>query len=176
MRVRRVTMTSVAAALVFVVTWLIKIPVPVSGGAYLNLGDSVIFVCAYILGGPLAAVSAGIGSAAADVAAGAAVYVLPTFVIKALTGLVAGALTASQKFGSYLFGCILGGAVMVAGYAAFEWGLFGAAYTAATLPFNLIQWCGSVLAAAALYRGARRLSSILGLRVRRSPEPQPVRH
>lgn len=168
-------MTAVTAALVFVATWLIKIPVPVSGGAYLNFGDAAIFVCAYILGGPLAALSAGLGSALADIAAGTAVYAVPTLLIKALMALIVGLMTGSQKFVPYIAGCIAAGAVMVFGYAVFEWVFFGRAYAAATLPFNVVQWAGSVLVAAVLYRGARRLSAMLGLRaVRRAPQPQPA--
>lgn len=162
--------------MIFVVTWLVKIPVPVSGGAYLNFGDSVIDVCAFVLGGPLAAVSAGLGSALADVAAGSAVYALPTFIIKALMGLLVGAMTSTQKLLPYCLACAAAGAVMVGGYALFEWFFFGAAYAAATLPFNLIQWCGSMLVAVVLYRGARRLSSMLGMRAHTAPLPQPARH
>lgn len=163
-RTARLTTTAVMAALIFVVTWLIKIPVPVSGGAYLNFGDSVIYMCAYILGGPLGAACAGVGSALADLAGGAAVYALPTLAIKALMALVAGAITKKQTFGRYAIACVTGGAIMVAGYYGFELAFFGTVYATTSLPFNLIQWVGSVLVALALYQAVKRISVHYGFR------------
>lgn len=164
-----------AAALVFLATLLIKIPVPGSGGAYLNFGDAVIYACAFILGGPLGAAAAGIGSGLADIVAGSAVYALSTVIIKCAMGLIVGAMTVSQRFVSYCFACTMAGAVMVGGYALLEWYFFGGAYAAATLPFNLFQWFGSVLVALVLYRGIRRLSSTLGLRTPGALVPEPAR-
>lgn len=156
-RLRCLTTAALMTALVFVVTWLIRVPVPVSGGAYLNLGDTAIFLCVYAAGGPLAAVAAAAGSALADIAAGAAVYAAPTALIKAAMALAAAGFMARRSFGWYLVGCTAGGAVMTAGYALFEVLFFDPAYALASLPFNLIQWGGSVLAAAVLYEAARRL-------------------
>lgn len=175
-KVRRLTATAVSAAVVFVVTWLVKIPLPVSGGAYLNFGDAAIFFCAFVLGGPWAAASAGIGSALADLVGGAPLYAVPTFVIKFLMGLTAGALNSSQRFMPYLVSCVVGSAIMICGYAAFEWGAFGSALATAVLPFNLIQAVGSVLVAAVLFRAAHRLSSALGLRSLNQTVLQPARH
>lgn len=175
-KTRRLTASAVSAALIFVVTWTVKIPVPVSGGAYLNFGDTVIYVCSFVLGLPGAALSAGIGSVLADIAGGAAVYALPTFIIKALMGFIAAAMTTSRRFLSYLAACAVSGACMVAGYAVFEWLFFGAATAAAALPFNLLQWGAGVAAAAVLYNAANRLSRVLGLRPLNGAVPQTGRH
>lgn len=156
---RKLTTVAVMAALIFVVTWLVKIPIPVSGGAYLNFGDIVIYICAYVAGGPMAALAAAIGSAVADLAGGAALYILPTLIVKALMALAAGALFGDRTFGRYLIGCIAGGAIMVAGYGLFELIVFDASYAIASLPFNLVQWGGSVAAAAALFEVAKRLET-----------------
>ena len=160
-RLRRLTGCGLMAAIIFVVTWLVRVPVPVSGGAYLNLGDAVIFVCLYLAGGPSAAAAAAIGSALADLAAGAAAYIVPTALIKAAMVFAAAPLMARRTFGWYVCGCAAGGAVMTAGYALFETLFFGPVYALTSLPFNLVQWVGSMLAAGALYEVARRVAPVL---------------
>lgn len=165
-RIRKLTLSAVMAAVIFVVTWLVRVPVPVSGGAYLNFGDAAVFLCAYAVGGPLTAAAAAVGSGLADLAAGALWYVLPTMLIKAAVALVAGFLMRRRSFAWYVAGCAVGGAVMTCGYCLFELVCFGSAYALASVPFNLIQWGGCTLAAAALYEVARRLA----LRASRSLE------
>ncbi|MBD5559993.1 MAG: hypothetical protein HDQ87_06500 [Clostridia bacterium] len=160
-QLRKLTTEAVMAAVIFVVTWLVRVPVPVSGGAYLNLGDAAVFVCVFAAGGPAAAAAAAAGSGLADLAAGAPLYVLPTLLIKAAMAVAASGPMRRRSFWGYLTGCIAGGAVMTAGYGLFEWLLFDAAYALASLPFNLLQWAGSVLAAGALYEAARRLAGVV---------------
>lgn len=150
---RRLAVSSVMAALIFVLTFSIRIPVPAlaGGGAYINLGDSLIYCAAFMLGGIPAMFAAGIGSMLADVAGGAFVYAPATLVIKGAMGIICGTMMLRPTFGKFLFASIIGGAVMVAGYGAYEYFVFGAAYALASLPFNLIQWCGGVAIALLLY-------------------------
>jgi uncharacterized membrane protein len=156
--IRKITYAAIAAALVFVVTWTIKITVPGTNGGYINLGDTVIYFTAYLLGGPIAAASSAVGSALADLAAGAVVYAPATFVIKGLMGLIFGLMTARKKsFAAYLIAALLGGAIMTAGYALYETAVFGLAYALTSLPYNLLQWAGSVAAALLLFPAARRV-------------------
>lgn len=158
-KTKKLTMVAVMAALIFVITWLVRIPVPGAHGAYLNFGDTVIYMCAYILGGPFAALAAAVGSGIADLAAGAAIYVLPTMLIKGVMGLVAGRLNQNQGFAFYVLGGLIGGAIMAGGYALYEYLVFGAAYALAGLvPFNLIQWFGGFAFSLPLFPVARRLS------------------
>lgn len=163
-RTRRIAAAAVMAALIFVITWLVHIPIPVSGGAYLNFGDAAVCVCAYIVGGPLGALSAGCGSALADIVGGAPAYVLPTFLIKAAMGLIVGVITTRPAFLFYLAACVTSGAVMAGGYYLFEYAAFGPAYAVSALPFNCIQWAGCVLIAVVLFRPARRLAATGGFR------------
>lgn len=156
--VRKLTTGALMTAVIFFATWLLRIPVPVSGGAYMNFGDTAIFLCAYIVGGPPAAAAAACGSGLADLTAGAVVYILPTMAIKALTAFAAGRIMYSRTFAGYFLGCLAGGAVMTGGYFLFEYFFFGAAMAAVSLPFNLLQYGGSVLTACLLYEAARRLA------------------
>lgn len=58
MKIKRLTLGGVMAALVFVMTYFPKVPVPVTGG-YIHLGDGAIFLAGMLLG-PLAVASAAI--------------------------------------------------------------------------------------------------------------------
>ncbi len=147
---RKLVLSGLFAALICVVTWSIRIPVPLAwNGAYINAGDSIIYVAGVILGGPWAALSAGIGSAIADLLCGAASYAPGTLVIKALMGLVVG-FAAHQKphWSRYLVFMVLSSLVMVVGYTLYEFFVFAgmnvAVVSASILP-NLLQAGGGVL-------------------------------
>lgn len=156
---RKLAACGLMAAMIFVITWAVKLPVPfTSAGAYVNLGDSVIYLTAYLLGGWMGVLASGIGSMLADILAGAGVYILPTLIIKSLMGLVCWLLMRrSEKFGPFLLGSIVGGLIMVVGYGAFEWAFFGAAYAITSLPFNLIQLGGGVIIAIPLFFAGKKL-------------------
>ena len=79
--VRYITFTAVMAALVFVFTFTFKIPL---GTGYTHLGDMMIFLAAWLLGGKKAAPAAGLGACLADLALGYAAWMAPTFIIKFL--------------------------------------------------------------------------------------------
>lgn len=82
LNVQKLTLCGVMAALVFVMTYFPKIPVPVTGG-YVHLGDGAIFLSVLLLG-PLGIPAAAVGSMLSDLIGGYMVYVLPTFLIKGL--------------------------------------------------------------------------------------------
>jgi uncharacterized membrane protein len=161
-KIRKLTYTSIAAALIFVVTWGLKVPVPGTSG-YINLGDSMIYISAYLLAGPLGAAAAAIGSALADLAAGYAAYIPATFIIKGLMGLAFGAIAYRKKLAPYIAAAILGGAIMTVGYAVFETAVFGFAYATTSLPWNIGQWVGNVIVAAALYPLLQRVQKVARL-------------
>lgn len=151
---RKLTVSAVMAALVFIITFLIRIPVPGTAAAYINPGDAVIFVAAYIIGGVPAMFAAGIGSMLADIAGNSIVYAPATLVIKALMGLVCGFMTWKPAFSRFLAASVAGGAIMAGGYALFEYFAFSSAYMAGSVPFNLIQWAAGVIIAVVLYKPA----------------------
>ncbi len=151
-QIRSQTLTALMAAIIFIVTWTLKIPISfLSGGAYVNLGDVCIYMCAFLLGGPKAALAAAIGSGAADLASGAVIYIAPTMLIKGIMGFAAAALMKKHGFKDYLAGSLVGGAIMVCGYALFEYFVWGMGYALTSLPFNCLQWAGSLIAAAVTY-------------------------
>lgn len=135
--VKKLTMAGVMAALVFVMTYVPKVPVPVTGG-YVHLGDGAIFLSVLLLG-PLGIPAAAIGSGLADVLGGYLVYALPTMLIKAAVALIA---WKGWKEGSWLRAVaafLLAEVVMVAGYFAFETVMYGTAAAWAAVGPNCIQ-------------------------------------
>lgn len=105
-------------ALVFLVTFSTKIPGPV--GPF-NIGDAVIMVTAILLGRNSGMLAGALGSAAADIAMGYAVFSPFTLVIKGLEGYIVGTIAyqgRSEKPGAARMaaGVAAGAAVMIAGY------------------------------------------------------------
>ena len=157
-KVKKLTMTALMAAVIFVVTILVKIPMPgVSGMGSLNIGDAIIYLTAALLGGPAGMIAAAIGSSLADLLTGLAHYMLPTAIVKGLMGLVCGRLMERETFARFLIASVAGGAIMVAGYAVYDTMLLQLAVALAIIPFNLVQWGVNVALAAAFYPVVPRL-------------------
>ena len=76
----RLVLAALFAALTFVATNIIRVPIPATDG-YINLGDCVVLLGAFLLGPVYGAAAGGIGSALADILSGYAVFAPGTFVI-----------------------------------------------------------------------------------------------
>ena len=135
---RLIAVCGIMSAFVFLGT---QIRIPTSIG-YMNMGDAVILTASYVIG-PAAFFPAAVGSALSDLIAGYPLYIAPTFVIKGLMGLVAGFIMKHPQHNPKLFMRIAAGVVaeliMVSGYFAFEFFVYGSAPATASIPFNLIQ-------------------------------------
>jgi len=151
MNTKTLSFAALQAAVIFAVTFFARIPVPALSGAYVNLGDSAIYVCAYIFGGLPTVLAAGVGSALADLLAGSAVYIPATIIIKTLMGIIAVGIIKRAGFSRFLIAGVICGAVLTAGYFLYESFLFGGNYAYVSLPFNLIQWGGTVAVSAVVY-------------------------
>lgn len=162
-KIQKVCYAGMMAALIFVVTWLVRIPVPlpVATGAYINIGDSVCFIAAYLLGGFYGAAAAAVGSAFADLAAGAAIYLPATFVIKAVMAMVFAAMAHKGGRWRYLLASAVCGLIMTTLYAFYELVVFGGAVAVASAPYNLIQAAGSAVIALPAYQVCKYMSRIL---------------
>ena len=151
-------MTALMAAVVFIVTYLIRIPMPIASGGYINIGDAAVYIAAALLGGPAGMIAAAAGSSLTDLASGFVHYMLPTAVVKGLMGFVCGKLMTKESFVRFIIASIIGGAIMVGGYAAFDVALLSIgqpfvnfSLAIAAIPFNMIQWAAGVAVAAAVY-------------------------
>lgn len=140
---KRLALGGVLSALILLMTYLIKIPVPATGG-YIHPGDGAIFLAALLLG-PYAALVGGIGSALSDLLGGYFIYIFPTFLIKAAMGGLAGLWVRKGKI--VRNGCVflLAECIMVAGYFCFEGFFFGWVAAYAAIGPNILQGAAGVL-------------------------------
>ena len=157
--VRLLVRLAVLCALAAVATIVIAIPIPNLTGAYVNAGDAVVYTCAYILGGGWGALAAGLGSAAADLILGSALYAPATLLIKGLMAFVAGKIMArgSASLKGRLAALLVGGIIMPLGYFLYETILYGVGPAAAGLPFNLIQYAGGIVLGILLIQALDRI-------------------
>lgn len=133
------------AAMTCVATMIIKVPTLGTNG-YVNIGDSVVLLSAWILGNPYGALAAGIGSGLADLLSGYASYVPGTTIIKFLMAFVGyivykkSAKLPIPQIIKYILSGIVAEAIMVLGYFLYEATLLGYGIVAAgSIPSNLIQ-------------------------------------
>jgi uncharacterized membrane protein len=140
----KIASAAIFAGLVAVATLIFVIPIPATTG-YFNLGETIIYIAALLLG-PWVGAVAGAGASIADVLV--AVQFAPgTLVIKAVEGFLVGSVYRAlyKKTGSMTFsatiGVVVGGLEMVAGYFLYETLVLGYpfALAAVEVPFNIVQ-------------------------------------
>ncbi|MBQ9743387.1 MAG: ECF transporter S component [Ruminococcus sp.] len=148
-----IVLCALLAALCCVATLVIQIPTPTGG--FLNLGDAIVILGAFLLPPVYGALAAGVGSALADIFVGYAQYAPATFVIKAMMALAVWAVIwLSRRFAEkkYYFvfitaGGVLAEIIMVCGYFGYEalvlrygWG------AAASVVPNMVQGLVGIIA------------------------------
>lgn len=160
-RIRLLVMTGLFAALGCVATMVLQVPSPTGG--YMNLGDTVVILGAYLLGPVWGAVAGGVGPALADLLSGYPMYVPATLVIKAVMGVVAAVLyRALGKKGWGVPVCAVAAEIpMVVGYWLFDGFLAGSlAGSAAGIPSNLVQAAFGIAASTLLALALRKSSYV----------------
>lgn len=158
--IKKLVVAALLAAMTCIATMIIKFPTPTFG--YIHLGDGFVLLCGVVLGPIGGALAAGIGSMFSDIFSGYVSFAPATLIIKALTGGIAGLLfhklqhtkkADRNRFAALIIGGIIGEAIMVIGYFAYEAviaalgsGAFnqatlaaGIASSATGVPFNIVQ-------------------------------------
>lgn len=148
---KKIVLNGVMIALVFLGTYLTRIPTPLPGG-YFNLGDAVIMVAAITLGRKSGLIAGAIGSCLADIVTGGFIFAPITFIVKGLEGYFVGVIAsmgqnnAKASTAMKAVAVIVGAVIMVFGYFFAETyilGMFSTGFglTAAVteLPANLVQ-------------------------------------
>lgn len=162
-QVRNTVLLGISIALVTLGTIVIRISIPATSG-YMNLGDSMIFVVAIVLGRRYGLVAGGLGSALADILGGFPAWAPWTLVIKGIEGHIAGmlgdagtVLATKSETVKTVTASTLAGAWMISGYFLAGTVLYGPAGALGELPFNLVQAGGSVIIAAVLAPALRKV-------------------
>ncbi len=112
--VKEIVTASLGMALVFLATWLMKVPNGIQG--YFNLGDGFLLLFASVLNPFLAFMAGGVGSALADIAGGYGMYAIPTLLIKGLEAVLVSWLVFKGRSSVRYIAYVLGGLLMVSGY------------------------------------------------------------
>jgi uncharacterized membrane protein len=138
------------SALVFVVTYVLPVPIGVVG--YVNFGDAVIFISAMVLGPIGGAVAGAVGSTLADVFLGYVTYAPFTFFVKGLEGLVCGLLYGNALFGKKSWirrgvSMTIAGFVATLGYFVADFILYGIYAALSNCVFMVLQVGVSMLIA-----------------------------
>lgn len=162
-KLMKTVLTALFAALTCVATSLIHIPIPATNG-YINLGDGVVLLGAFLLGPVYGAAAGGLGSMLADILLGYAAYAPGTLVIKAAMALCAallfGALREKTRAAALIAGA-LGEVIMVLGYFAYESTLLGYGLAAAaSIGANCIQGAGGLAVSVLMYHALFAVPSV----------------
>ena len=162
------------AALTCIGTMIIKIPTPTLG--YIHPGDGFVLLSGLLLGPLWGGLAAGIGSGLSDLIGGYFIYVPATFIIKALTAIVAyftfrfssKLLKSKSNISAIIFSGIIGEVVMIFGYFIFEIFMLsivnkttlsaGVIASLAGIIPNIIQGVFGVIISTTLYPLLNRLS------------------
>ena len=143
-----IVIASMLTALVCLTTMIIKIPSPLTG--YLNLGDSIVLLCGWLLSPVYGFLAAGIGSALADFFSGYALYAPATFFIKGFMAVCAYyVFRMMHKSAKIIPACIISGLsaefLMIFGYYLFEVCLYGFFAPLINVPANAVQGAAGLL-------------------------------
>lgn len=161
---RTVVLTGLLAAMICLATTFLHINVGTSG--YIHLGDAVIYLAAALLPTPYAVAAASIGGVLADVFSGAAIWAVPTSIIKAVMVLAFTAKKQRILCRRNLLAPLLAGLVCVGGYYVAETAILmlgGSAWQAALIgavagiSFNTVQVVGCGIAYIAVAAALDRL-------------------
>lgn len=165
----RLVVTAIFAALICLATLAVQIPIPATGG-YVNLGDALILISAFLLSPLQAVLAAGLGSCLADILTGYIAFAPATLVIKAGAALIAALLFrrlgSSRSIRASLPFMILSGVLaelfMVFGYFAYEALILGLGLGAASgIPGNLMQGAAAVIISCAVTPALLRCAPIV---------------
>ena len=148
----KISFAALFAALIFLGTMYLRIPISFSGEGYINLGDCFIIIAALLLGPVYGGLAGAIGAALADALSGFAIYIPATFIIKFIMAVTA--FFAYKGFKRLLEKHIIlptviaataAELIMAAGYLIYEIIIYGSAAAIAGIPGNSIQAAGSII-------------------------------
>lgn len=154
-KTQKIVLSALLASLVCVATMLIKIPSPLKG--YLNLGDCVVLLSGWVLSPVYGFLTAGIGSALADIFSGYIIYAPATFVIKGLMAVTAYFVfklisKKAKNTISKIISGTLAEILMVVCYFLFEGFMYGFIPSAVNIPANAMQGVAGLILGILLVR------------------------
>ncbi len=142
---KTMTLAALFAALIFLGTFIIRIPIPATSG-YIHFGDGFIYIASSILPLPFAIAAAAIGGFLSDMLAGYMFYAPWTAIIKALMALAVvlilrpkASFSPKTAFKKSLLSTITAGIINVGGYFIIECFMYTPAGAIVSVPMNILQ-------------------------------------
>lgn len=168
-KVFKITLAAVFAALIFVATAFLQIPLPGSG--YANLGDSIILSASLALGPVYGAAAAAIGAGFSDIFLGFGIYAPATIVIKALMSIAAfyvyrAVMGKGEKrlLGATISAAVASEIIMVSGYFLFEIPMYGMGVALIDTVGNGLQGAVGVIAGTAIYCALKKSGALKNMK------------
>ncbi|HAN22132.1 MAG: hypothetical protein A2Y15_01545 [Clostridiales bacterium GWF2_36_10] len=134
--IKRLTITALAAALVFIFTRFFSMTYA-GGNGYIHLGDSMIYLFATLLPMPYRIFAASIGASIADLTL-APIYTIPTIIIKAAMAIWFTNKKSSYSFRNFVV-LIPSTIILIAGYLLYDITIYGKESAFFYSQFTLIQ-------------------------------------
>lgn len=139
----KIIISAVFASLITGLTFFPKVPIP--GGGYIHLGDTIIYLAASFLPLPYAMTAAAIGGGLADLLAGYAAYAPFTLIAKALLTISFTYKNAKILSKRNYLAPLAGIVVTTAVYFVADWTLYGIAGAVSGIIWNVAQAVASML-------------------------------
>ena len=146
-KTRKLVLSSLLGAMVFVATMFMHLPVAMTGG-YVHLGDGFIYLASSLLPLPYAVMASAIGSALADAMGGYTIYVIPTLIIKALMCLAFSSKSDKLLTKRNILASVLSGAICAFGYFVADSIIYG---NIATATLNMVSGVVQPVSSIVLY-------------------------
>lgn len=131
-------------ALTCVATMVIRIPIPSTGG-YVNIGDSLVLICAIFFGPEYGLIAGGLGSGLADLIGGYPAWFIATLIVKGIEGFMVAKIAGKREKTTFLstrkiLACVIGLVWMVGGYFVAD-SIIGGSVAASLqgIPGNIMQ-------------------------------------
>ena len=167
---QKITASAMLAAMTCVATMIIKVPTLGTNG-YVNIGDALVLISAWIMGNPYGALAAGTGSALADILSGYAAYAPATAIIKFAMAFFCAMISTSMirnnsnRFAAHIVGSMVAEIIMIAGYFAYESTVLGYGLAAlSSIVSNAVQGGVCIVLGNALIQVLLRIPAIAALK------------
>jgi len=134
--------SAVFAAMITTMILFVRIP---TGPGIIHVGDSLIYLAACLLPTPYALIAAAIGGATANALGGHFIFIIPTFIIKALISLPFSSKSDRILTKRNVLMVVPAGMITIIGYFIAVWILFGRQTAIVYIYGDVIQAVGSAV-------------------------------
>ena len=144
-------MTAMMAALVFLGTYVFKIPSPTG---YIHLGDCMILLTVCLFGTKKGVAAGAIGAGLADFIGGVFIWVIPTLVIKSVWALITGFMmykALKKRKAGWLVGAVIGAVWQIAAYTVVRIPVFSWRAALVEVPALAVQTVSGVVLCVVIY-------------------------